>query len=77
MIQAVSRQVPDLNMQFSRPGNGAAQAILTVGRVMKVVMVFSGSYVDHVFAKGLDESLGEPVILHYINSKLHHGLYTI
>ncbi|XP_051492711.1 mediator of RNA polymerase II transcription subunit 27 isoform X1 [Apus apus] len=57
VINRIDRMFPEMSIQLSRPNGTSAMLLVTLGKVLKVIMVMRSLFIDRTIVKGYNENV--------------------
>ncbi|XP_051492713.1 mediator of RNA polymerase II transcription subunit 27 isoform X3 [Apus apus] len=77
VINRIDRMFPEMSIQLSRPNGTSAMLLVTLGKVLKVIMVMRSLFIDRTIVKGYNENVyteDGKVTDHATTALLHYQL---
>ncbi|KFP87022.1 MED27 polymerase, partial [Pelecanoides urinatrix] len=57
VINRIDRMFPEMSIQLSRPNGTSAMLLVTLGKVLKVIVVMRSLFIDRTIVKGYNENV--------------------
>ncbi|XP_068513110.1 mediator of RNA polymerase II transcription subunit 27 isoform X2 [Anas acuta] len=57
VINRIDRMFPEMTIQLSRPNGASAMLLVTLGKVLKVIVVMRSLFIDRTIVKGYNENV--------------------
>ncbi|XP_015500275.1 mediator of RNA polymerase II transcription subunit 27 isoform X2 [Parus major] len=57
VISRIDRMFPEMSIQLSRPNGNSAMLLVTLGKVLKVIVVMRSLFIDRTIVKGYNENV--------------------
>uniref|UniRef100_A0A803XY00 Mediator complex subunit 27 n=2 Tax=Meleagris gallopavo TaxID=9103 RepID=A0A803XY00_MELGA len=77
VINRIDRMFPEMSIQLSRPNGTSAMLLVTLGKVLKVIVVMRSLFIDRTIVKGYNENVytdDGKVTDHATTALLHYQL---
>ncbi|XP_059514353.1 mediator of RNA polymerase II transcription subunit 27 isoform X2 [Myotis daubentonii] len=77
VISRIDRMFPEMSIQLSRPNGTSAMLLVTLGKVLKVIVVMRSLFIDRTIVKGYNENVyteDGKVTDHATTALLHYQL---
>uniref|UniRef100_A0A8B9ZQF7 MED27 polymerase n=1 Tax=Anas zonorhyncha TaxID=75864 RepID=A0A8B9ZQF7_9AVES len=77
VINRIDRMFPEMTIQLSRPNGASAMLLVTLGKVLKVIVVMRSLFIDRTIVKGYNENVyteDGKVTDHATTALLHYQL---